>query len=373
MRSLMSVRHKNQGLSLVELMVAVTIAIATGVVVLQVLSIYEARRRTVTVGIDAEMSAAVGLYMVEREVRMAGAGFTTPTGLLCGNGINAYYGGVTISDGQPIPFARITDGGAGPDRIDVIRGDSAFGVAPGTVTQAMSSPDASVRVEGTLGLSNGDLFLAGSQDGVKICTLMQLTANPASAGTNWTLAHGSGGSSYNPADPGAEFTNPVNYDVGDAVYNLGSFGMRAFRVICNDGAAPSLTNSCILGSSNAIAGPANPTIAQAEALASQVVDFQVQYGVAPAGSQTVDTWVDATGGWAAPDAADQRRIKAVRIAIVTRGNLEREMVSPDTLVIWDASVSGTQRTKALTDDERFYRYKVQTVVVPIINMIWAGV
>jgi len=373
MRSLMSVRHKNQGLSLVELMVAVTIAIATGIVVLQVLSIYEARRRTVTVGIDAEMSASVGLYMVEREVRMAGAGFTTPTGLLCGNGINAYFGGTTISDGQPIPFVSITDGGAGPDRISVIRSDSAFGVAPATVTQVMSSPDASIRVEGTMGLSTGDLFLAGSQDGVKTCTLMQLTSAPASAGTNWMLAHSSAGSSYNPADPGAAFTNPVNYDVGDAVYNLGTFGMRAFRVICNDGAAPSLTNSCILGSSNAIAGPANPTIAQAEALASQVVDFQVQYGVAPAGSQTVDTWVDATGAWAAPDAVAQRRIKAVRIAIVTRGNLEREMVSPDTLVIWDASVSGTQRTKALTDDERFYRYKVQTVVVPIINMIWAGV
>ena len=149
--------------------------------------------------------------------------------------------------------------------------------------------------------------------------------------------------------------------------------MRAFRVICNDGAAPSLTNTCILGSSDAIAGPANPTIAQAEALASQVVDFQVQYGVAPAGSQTVDTWVDATGGWAAPSAADQRRIKAVRIAIVTRGNLEREMVSPDTLVIWDASVDGTAAHEGADRRRAFYRYKVQTVVVPLINMIWAGV
>lgn len=374
MQPIMPARQRNQGLSLVELMVAVTIAIITGIVVLQVLSVYESRRRTVTVGIDAEMSAAVGLYMVEREVRMAGAGFTTPTGLLCGNGINAHYAGTVLSDGAAIPFVRVTDGGAGLDRIDVIRGDSAFGVAPGTVTQAMSSPGASIRVQGTTGLSDGDLLLAGSQDGVKVCTLMQMTSNPVNAGTNWTLARSSAGSDYNPADPGV-FTNPVNYDVGDAVYNLGTFGMRAFRVICNDGAAPSLTNTCILGASDAIAGPANPTIAEAEALASQVVDFQVQYGVAPAGSQTVDTWVDATAGsiWEDPTAADQRRIKAVRIAIVTRGNLEREMVSPDTLVIWDASVSGTQRTKALSDDERFYRYKVQTVVVPVINMIWAGV
>jgi type IV pilus assembly protein PilW len=237
----------------------------------------------------------------------------------------------------------------------------------------MAAPGAAVRVEGTTGLADGDLFLAASPDGVKRCTLMQMTADPVSVGTNWTLAHTSAGSDFNPANPGGAFTNPVNYDVGDVVYNLGTFGMRAYRVICNDAAAPSLTNTCILGSSDAITGPANPTIAEAEALASQVVDFQVQYGVAPAASQTVDTWVDATGGWAAPSAADQRRIKAVRIAIVTRGNLEREMVSPATIEIWDASVDGVQRTKALTDDERYYRYKVQTVVVPLINMIWAGV
>lgn len=373
MQQVMRIRQKDRGFSIVELMVAVTIAVITGIVVLQVLSVYESRRRTVTVGNDAEMGAAVGLYMVESEVRMAGAGFTSPTGLLCNNGINASYNGVTISNGTTIPFVQITDGGAAPDRIDVIRSDSDFGVAPGTITQTMATPDASVRVEGTVGLADGDLFLAGSQDGVKVCTLMQMTANPTSAGTNWLLEHSSADSDYNPASPAAAYTTPVNYDVGDAVYNLGTFGIRAFRVICNDAATPSLTNTCILGESDAIAGPANPTIALAEALASQVVDFQVQYGVAPAGSQTVDTWVDATGGWAAPSAADQRRIKAVRIAVVTRGNLEREMVSPATIQIWDASVSGTARTKALSNDERFYRYKVQTVVVPLINMIWAGV
>ena len=368
----MPARQKNRGFSIVELMVAVTIAIITGIVVLKVLAVYEARKRTVTVGIDAEVGAAVGLYMVERDVRMAGAGFTTPTGLLCGNGINAQYDGTTISDGGVIPFASITDGGAGPDRIDVMHSDSAFGVAPGTITQTMATPDATIRAEGTLALAKNDLFLAASQDGVKICTLMQMTANPSPVGSNYSLAHSSAGSKYNPVDPAAAFTNPVSYDVGDAVYNLGTFGMRSFRVICNDGGTPSLTNACVLASSDAIAGPANPTIAEAETLAAQVVDFQVQYGVAPAGSQTVDSWVDATGNWAAPSAARQRRIKALRIAVVTRGNLEREMVSPASLMLWDAG-GPDERTIALTDDQRYYRYKVLTVIVPLINMIWAGV
>lgn len=368
----MAMRSQSRGFSIVELMVAVTIAIITGIVVLQVLSTYEARKRTVTVGNDAELSAAVGLYMVEREVRMAGAGFTSPTGLLCGNGINAQYDGTTLADGEAVPFVRITDGGAAPDRIDVLRSDSAFGDAPVTVVHTMASADADVSVEATAGLDVGDLLLAASPDGVKVCSLMQLTAAPNVVGTSWMLEHDSGGSEFNAADPAAAFTNPVSYDVGDVVYNLGTFGARAFRVVCNDAGAPGLTNACVFGVSDAITGPATPTIAQVEALASQVVDFQAQYGVAPVNSQTVDTWVDATGGWAAPTAVDQRRIKAVRMSIVTRGNLEREMVSPATLVLWDPGGAG-ERTIALSDDQRFYRYKVLTVIVPIINMVWAGV
>ena len=363
---------RQRGFSIVELMVAVTIAIITGVVVLQVLATYEARRRTVTVGNDAEMSAAVGLYMVERDVRMAGAGLTTATGLLCGNGINVAYDGDVISDGESLPFVRVTDGGAAPDQIDVVRSDSVFGVAPGAVTRAMASPDSDVSVESTVGLRDGDLFIAASTDGIKRCTLMQVSDPPTKVGNSFDIEHSSNGSPYNPGDPAGTFTNPVLYDVGDAVFNLGTFGLRSFQVVCNDGAAPSETNSCVLGAIDALAGPDDPTIADLEALASQVVDFQVQYGVAPAGSQDVNEWVDATGAWADPSAADQRRIKAVRMAIVTRGNLEREMVSPDTLVLWDRG-GPDERTIALTDDQRFYRYKVLNVVVPIINQIWAGV
>ncbi len=203
---------------------------------------------------------------------------------------------------------------------------------------------------------------------------MQMTADPVSVGTNWTLAHTSAGSDYNPANPGGAFTNPVNYDVGDVVYNLGTFGMRAYRVICNDAAAPSLTNTCILGSSDAITGPANPTIAEAEALASQVVDFQVQYGVAPARRAR-----PSTRGWTRR-AAGPRRARPTSAA--SRPCASRSSRAATSSARWSAPprsrsgtqrVDGVQRTKALTDDERYYRYKVQTVVVPLINMIWAGV
>jgi type IV pilus assembly protein PilW len=111
-----------------------------------------------------------------------------------------------------------------------------------------------------------------------------------------------------------------------------------------------------------------------------VVNLQAQYGVAPANSQTVNEWVDATGAtWAAPGAADQARIKAVRLAIVTRSeNREPEDLPPDEIVLWnDGDVDGDgdddTATMPLVGAERRYRYSVLRVVIPLVNVIWAGV
>jgi type IV pilus assembly protein PilW len=378
MQTAMLKHSNNRGFSLVELMVAVTLAIVTGLAVLLVLSNYESRKRTVTVGNDAELNAAVGSYMIEREVRMAGAGLTGASGMLCPVGYNLQYNGTTQLDGATLRPVTITDGGVSggsplPDRIQVVRSDAAFGVAPATVVQQMATPESNITVVDDIGLGIGDLILASAADGTKICTVMQMAAAPQATGGGWTLAHGSANSPYNPADSAAAYTNPVSYDVGDIVTNLGQFGLRTFRVICNDGGTPSLTNACNLVSYDTLASAANPLLGATESISSQVVNFQLQYGIAPAGSQTVDTWTDATGVWAAPNAANTLRIKAVRMAIVTRGNLEREIVSPATLTIWDDTLSGTALTMPLSDDERHYRYRVVTVVVPLINVIWAAV
>jgi type IV pilus assembly protein PilW len=375
MRTAMSNASHNRGFSLVELMVAVVLAIITGLAVLLVLSSYESRKRTVTVGNDAEINAAVGAYMVEREVRMAGAGLTGASGMLCGNGMNVYYN-ATVSDGAPMAPVLITDGGTGPDSIRVMRSSAAFGVAPGLVIKTMPGTTGLVTINDDLGLANGNLFVVGASDGTKLCTLMQMTKAALANGSGWDLTHAA--NTYNPANPSASFTSAPIYGVGDIVTNLGAQALRAFRVICNDDAAPSLTNACFLVGYNPLQFP-NPTwanIGAVDSIASQVVDFQLQYGVAPAGSQTVDTWTNATGGtWAAgagtPTAANQQRIKAVRMAIVTRGNQEKDCtVAPATYTLF-AGLTGAQ-TVTLSAAQRCYRYKVLTVVVPLINIIWAA-
>jgi type IV pilus assembly protein PilW len=295
--------------------------------------------------------------------------------MLCAAGVNIAYGGAAVSDGAPQMPLRIIDGGAGPDTIEVIRSDSDFGAAPTRLIQAMASPTATMGVDSMAGLTDGDLVMVGASDGSKICTMMQLSQAPTANGSGWILTHASGGSNYNPADPTAVFSNAISYDVRDKVVNLGRFGIRRYGVICSDGAAPAATNICDLGSYDALATPA-PALADIASIAPQVIELQAQYGVAPAGSQVVDSWVDATGPtWAAPTVINQRRIKAVRIAIIARGARQGAAVSSDKLRLWeeDTVMDTPAVDRALTADEQRFRYQVLNVVVPLVNVIWAGI
>jgi type IV pilus assembly protein PilW len=354
-------------------MVAVALAVITGLVVLQVLSNYQSRKQTTSGRNDAEINAALGMFALEKEVRMAGAGLTTPNGMLCNVGVNIAYNGATASDALPLRPIRIIDGGAGPDQVDVLRSNSNAGAAPATILQLMASTTSLITVDTNLGLTSGDLMLVGAADGAKICTLMQMSGAPQVNGSSWNLPHASGAAfKYNPVDPAVAYTNAVAYDVRDIVVNLGRQGWRRFAVVCNDGGNPAAANNCDLGSYDVLATPNPVTLATVQSETPQVIELQAQYGIANAGSQTVNAWVDATGVWAAPTDADQRRIKAVRIALVARGNREGQMVSPNQLVLWDAG-QATQQVRVLSDEERRFRYQVLTVVIPIVNTIWAGV
>jgi type IV pilus assembly protein PilW len=365
-------KTRTSGFTLVELMVAMAIAAVTAVIVLEVLTTFQSRRQSVSGSNDAEINASIGMFAIEREIRMAGAGYTSAIGSRCVAGINLAYNGAAVSNGaQPMPL-RIIDGGANPDRIDMMRSDANLGVAPITVMQAMASPVANIVVSSSAGLAVNDLLLAVSNDSSQPCTLMQLTAAPAAVGVNWSLAHDST-SLYNPASPAVLFTNAAAYQPQDSIINLGGFGVRRFQVVCSDGGAPAPTNSCDLKWFDPITQPA-PTMGNTESAASQVVDLQAQYGVAPAGSQVVDQWVDATGVWAGiPNAVNVARIKAVRVAIVTRSNREGRQVGPASVALWDAGIPATERLRNFAGDERNFRYQVLTVTIPLINVIWSGV
>jgi type IV pilus assembly protein PilW len=367
-------RTRHLGFSLVELMIAILLAAVTAIVVLNVLTSYQSRSNTVTGRNDAEISAAMGLFSIEKEIRMSGAGLATPRGPLCPSGVNLAWGGAAVSDSGPLMPVRIIDGGTAPDSIEMVRSDSEFGAAPTRLVAAMASSTSQIAVDGSAGLRLSDLVLVGAPDRAVPCTIMQLTANPTANGSGWLLTHAAGIGNYNPSDPPTTFSNAIAYQVRDVAVNLGRYGVRRYGVVCNDADVPSVSNNCDAGWWNPLSN-ATPALANINSVASDIIDMQAQYGVSPTPTDpSVNEWVDATGAtWAAPTLNNARRIRAVRISIVSRGAREGRPVdtAPTTLYLWDRGGAGELR-RDLTSDEQRFRYQVLTVVVPLINSIWTG-
>ena len=107
-------------------------------------------------------------------------------------------------------------------------------------------------------------------------------------------------------------------------------------------------------------------------LARNVIGLRAQYGIAAAaaGSTTLETWQAATGGFAALSAATLPRVRAIRFGIVTRSP-QRE--KENSAGVCEASAAKPQLWGATVEpdvvDWQCYRYSVQTVVVPMRNVV----
>ena len=107
-------------------------------------------------------------------------------------------------------------------------------------------------------------------------------------------------------------------------------------------------------------------------LTRNVIAFRAQYGIAAAGagSTTLEQWVDATGGFAALDAATLPRVRAIRMGVVTRSP-QRE--KPNAGGDCEASLDKPQlfgvEVEPDVADWQCWRYRVSTVVVPMRNLV----
>lgn len=380
-------RTQQHGYSLVELMIATSLAVITGMVALQVAANFQLRRVTTGSKNEAVVSAAVGLYTIERELRMAGSGLLSSEGLVCKSGINLQYNGTLVRNGEAQPLVNIVEGDSRPDTVEYLRSDvqgSSSG-APANIIDIMTTPDAALHVDSMDGLKTGDLYLATSNDGNKICTLYQLSSDPVADVNTFKLPHVSGTTApYNPESATA-FRNPIAYEVGDKVINLGRQPISAFSVACRKTVAiggdtspggNTTPKTCELVRYAPL--ETEPVYGKGLAVASEIIDLQAQYGVAAVGSQSISEWVDATGDtWKAPSVANFSRIKAIRVAIVARSEYDVALVSPEKLTLWSEPPTGqvlvaSTLERTLTTEERHYRYQVLTTIVPLVNIIQAG-
>ena len=340
------------GVGLMEVMISIVIGMLLVLVIYQVYEISEGQKRTITSGSDAQQNATYGLYVMGRDISMAGNGIMSAAGDL-----------IDCPDLKPVPVL-IKSGGAAndPDEITVL-----YGGAPSLSTPAPFRASATGTtpyvVASPVGFSGGDVIAAVQKPNCTISTINPgtVTVDPATGFATISHTPVAGSPSHSYASGVAVLVNlgqaaamgRIKYDVDATTHAL-----RSQNLLPDPAAAPSPI----------------PII-------SDVVNLKAQYGV-DTNCNGLLTWQEPTGQWDAavvptrdlacvPGTPTLRQIQAIRIAIVTRSaQYERETVSPDQLKLFCDTPSTCAVTMDLTADDRHYRYKVLETAVPLRNALW---
>lgn len=366
-------RTTQRGFTLIELMVGLVLGMLTVLMISQVLALAEGKKRSVTMGSDAQVNGAMSLFALQRDIQQAGYGATASTDAL-GCTVKGKYDAA----GAPFSFTLapvvIGDGASdAPDTITVLEGRTAGFSAPMVLTGVHLQTDDHFTVASSLGAVAGNMMIVvpKTQDSTTWCTLLNVTTDTSSvtttlSATNVPHVTGTGGK-WNQSSmlPAAGYIN------GSYLLNMGSMASRTYSVDSNHNL------------SVAELSPTSGVMASQE-LYPQIVNLQALYGKDTDGDGVVDTYDNTTPttntGWL--------QVLAIRVAVVARSSqYEKELVtttanSPQ----WDvgttatitgpvtATCNGASKCIALKvsqlTDWQHYRYKVYDTVIPLRNVLW---
>lgn len=374
---------RQSGMSIVDILVGMVIGLIGMFIVFQSFQAFEGQKRRTTVTNDAQESGLMALTTIEREMRLAGYGMFYQNDTIC----TGYRQWVNTAP-EDIPAflpAAIADGASdAPDAVTLTFSTSGYGATPSQVQVDFNGNVAEIVVDNSIGnkvFRAGDRILVGRAG--QPCTRLQVSGIRTDPGNPKFLAL--------QVEPGSTAPSNPPTDQLSSLLPPGGYTNDRTRptVVANMGAMRRVTYSIALDTNNnghlqmedLTAGTAPVAIADG------VINMQAQYGIsADTNTQEVSNWVDATGGWAAPAAVDQGRIKALRIAIVARSQL-REKDEVTGLDMTCNNVSGTNDKgpcawRDTTDspapifdlsgnlDWKHYRYRVYETIVPLRNVMW---
>jgi type IV pilus assembly protein PilW len=397
-------RRAARGLTIVELMVAMAVGLFIALAI-TLLTVSMGRQFRVTgANTSADVNAQLALSMIDQAGRSAGAGLYNNRQPLCTT-LNAWRDGVTISNGAVFLPARITDGGTDgtSDKIVFSQGSASGGLSSMPMVDAMATVSDSVKVSAGGLINNGDYALIGVPGSTTVpCTLMQVTAAPTTGtacGGNAiqcrTLQRVGASTGANPTTN--PFTSAARYGFinggsvnGPAVVNrLGStFLQTAFGVLCESlvtyNAFTSTAPACTSAAS--FSGGANALVSDVALVHAQygITDGSVAAGVA---TDVVSSWVNASGSWASPSAADAAKIRAIRVVLVTRSkeadSTDVSSACTNTAGVVNTGPCGFDDASAPVIDVsglpvpsgrtwRNYRYRTHQAVIPLRSVIWSN-
>ena len=351
---MMSASFKRQrGISLIEIMVGVVIALIAVLVIYQVFALSEGVKRNTTAIGDAQQNGLFSSFTLGIELANAGNGIETAAQELATcTGPDTLDVTRTL---RPIPVL-ITDSGNPntPDQFIVN-----YSMSSSLVTAALftnTDPDnTKYHVNSPTGFKPGDRIAAISTTGD--CAMSKVTGvtSPPDPTTGEVVISHSG--------------TTINFPVQSVLFNMGPFnGAQRMRYdVVSD----------VLRSQNLfeIASVPNP-------LTANVVNVKVQYGIDTGNDGLLDCWVAGSGAWApaavlaaplagAPVALS--RIKAVRIGLVVRSD-QWDRDAPDyNYTLFDDGVVDACHPAVGGSAPRAggnWRYRTYQTIIPLRNKLW---
>lgn len=377
-------------------MVGVVIGLLAVLVITQVMALSEGRKRTVSMGSDAQVNGALALFALQRDIQQAGYGVAGIPGAL---GCPTKYAGSAASGTFTLAPVVITDGGSSnaSDKITVLQSEITNFSVPMGLTENTTNPPTSAtpfKVASSLGAVAGNLMVlvpmtnnpAGTglaptwtMNGTVSCSLFGVTNGTGSATmlTATQIPHvtGTGAAAWN-----QDTVFPALTVEGDPVVqksfvlNMGSMLLRTYSV-----SAAGNLQSADLSLTDGSTPPGND-------LYPQIVMMRALYGKA---TGTDKNQINAYDKTAPASNAEWQQVKSIRIAVVARSvQYEKDAVTVNAPV-WNvgstiavtgaSSLPGCDSSSACLKldvstlvgaDWQHYRYKVYDTIVPLRNVLW---
>jgi type IV pilus assembly protein PilW len=381
--------RQQRGMGLPEILAGVLIGLIGMVVIMQVYTISEERKRTTTGTSDAQINGSIALYTLEREIRSAGFGIVSPNNNMLGCLTRVYNNTRPTTDFKVLmaPVLIIPGGttynqttglitGAedlSPDRITVVYGNSP-NLVEGTAFDMGALADADIPLKNAGGIRPGDLVVA-SESGSE-CSMAEITG--FLPGTEHTVQHAVGAYNYVigtvPVNAIARYNKPgglgVNYSSAARLFTLG----RSPTVTTYQIGSDKLQSRTLLPYIPALDSDNDGT--SDSDVGDGIVQLQAEYGKDTNNDYLVDIWNTTMpigeAAW--------RQVRAIKIALLARsGQYEKTVVTPDCVApgnppnsaYWSGGCFQMSDPDANTS-WRQYRYRSYETVVPIRNMIWSN-
>jgi type IV pilus assembly protein PilW len=381
----------SKGMTLIELMVAMTIGLGITLAITSVMIAGENHRRTTTSTNDAQQTGTFAYYALDKTLRGAGSAivesaFPSDVGVLgCHLNVGAILG-LPALPAFPAPFAGFLGGAAGSLRVaplligknqsqggsDVLMVMGGSGSAGGVSRQITGLGSASTAIlDNTVGFAAGDLVLV-SQSGVTDCLMGQvdtITAPTLNFAGNYNTTTATTTNMATLATSTSSYVTPLgNSNANNIQFML--FGVDSNRT---------LYSYDLLQNLHLVGGAAAET---PQAIADGVVQLNALYGVDTSGDGIQDAWAGPGDvGWDINTVMNSplkmHQIVSVRVALVVRGEYydknNGNAVSQPTITIFSgltnsvpASLSQTINLSLL---DQQYRYRVFEFTVPLRNVL----